>query len=278
MKKIFRSFAFLFLIITFSNTNVFGKSNMSSYESKILATAPPTVTTPIYLCQNSVASPLTATPSGGGTLNWYLTNGPLEIPSPVAPTPITTTVGSATYYVTQTIAGLESTPRTPIVVNVVADNGAFIVGYTCDPSQILPADKSSSVFFDWGNSLLIPDNSYNYTYTTTGGLSGSGTTTVSHQQVFGMSPGQSATIVLTATTHPCATQTWKCTVPCGATTTTPTFAPIPPFCSGTTPVPLLPSSSTNAIPITGTWSPATINNTTSGIYTFTPDPILFPCA
>ena len=275
MKKIFRSFAFLFLIITFSNTNVFAESSISSYAGETFATPPPIVTTPIYLCQNSVAVPLTATPSGGGTLNWYniaVGGAPLA----GAPTPITTAVGPTTYYVTQTVAGVESTPRTPILVNIVADNGAFIVGYTCDPSQILPIDKSSSVFFDWGNSLLIPDNSYNYTYTTTGGLSGSGTTTVSHQQVFGMSPGQSATIVLTATTHPCATQTWKCTVPCGATTTTPTFTQIAPFCSGTTPIPLLPASSNESI--TGIWSPAIINNTSNGVYTFTPDPILFPCA
>lgn len=277
MKKIFRSFVLLFLIITFSNTNVFAKSIISSYGKLNLATPQPTVTTPIYLCQNSVATPLTAIPSVvGATLKWYtaLTGG---VPLPGVPTPITTTVGSTTYYVTETpLLGVESTPRTPIVVNVVADNGAFIVGYTCDPSQILPADKSSSVFFDWGNSLLIPDNSYNYTYTTTGGLSGSGTTTVSHQQVFGMSPGQTATIILTATTHPCATQTWKCPVPCGATTTTPTFTQIAPFCSGTTPIPTLPPSSNESI--TGIWSPAIINNTSNGVYTFTPDPILFPCA
>jgi gliding motility-associated-like protein len=49
---------------------------------------------------------------------------------------------------------------------------------------------------------------------------------------------------------------------------TPTFAPIPGFCSGAV-APLLPATSTNGI--TGTWSPATINNTTTGTYTFTPN-------
>ncbi|MCC6253106.1 MAG: gliding motility-associated C-terminal domain-containing protein [Bacteroidia bacterium] len=53
---------------------------------------------------------------------------------------------------------------------------------------------------------------------------------------------------------------------------TPTFASIAPICQGST-APSLPSSSTNSIPITGTWNPATINTSTVGTttYTFTPD-------
>jgi gliding motility-associated-like protein len=47
----------------------------------------------------------------------------------------------------------------------------------------------------------------------------------------------------------------------------PVFTPILPFCAGST-APVLPNTSTNGI--TGTWSPATISNTNSGIYTFTP--------
>jgi hypothetical protein len=50
--------------------------------------------------------------------------------------------------------------------------------------------------------------------------------------------------------------------------TTPTFTPIPAFCSGTA-APSLPSTSNNGI--AGTWSPATISNTTSGTYSFTPN-------
>lgn len=47
----------------------------------------------------------------------------------------------------------------------------------------------------------------------------------------------------------------------------PTFNAVTPFCSGATP-PVLPTTSNNAI--TGTWSPATVNNTTTATYTFTP--------
>ena len=49
---------------------------------------------------------------------------------------------------------------------------------------------------------------------------------------------------------------------------TPTFASIADFCSGTT-APALPASSTNNV--AGTWNPATISNTASGTYTFTPN-------
>ncbi|HLP36927.1 gliding motility-associated C-terminal domain-containing protein [Lacibacter sp.] len=49
----------------------------------------------------------------------------------------------------------------------------------------------------------------------------------------------------------------------------PSFTAIPPFCSGTT-APILPTTSNNGL--TGTWSPATVSNTASGSYTFTPAP------
>ncbi len=50
---------------------------------------------------------------------------------------------------------------------------------------------------------------------------------------------------------------------------TPTFPEITSFCNGT-PSLVLPAVSTEGI--SGTWSPATIDNTTSGTYTFTPNP------
>jgi len=47
------------------------------------------------------------------------------------------------------------------------------------------------------------------------------------------------------------------------------FNKIPPFCEGTT-APSLPTTSLNGL--TGTWNPSVISNTTSGSYTFTPNP------
>ena len=50
--------------------------------------------------------------------------------------------------------------------------------------------------------------------------------------------------------------------------TTPTFTQVAAVCSGAT-MTALPTSSTDATPITGNWSPA-VNNTTTTLYTFTP--------
>jgi hypothetical protein len=65
-----------------------------------------------------------------------------------------------------------------------------------------------------------------------------------------------------------------CALPVNATVVilqsiTPTFNPISTICYQTS-VPTLPATSTNGI--TGTWNPATISNTASGTYTFTPNP------
>jgi gliding motility-associated-like protein len=47
----------------------------------------------------------------------------------------------------------------------------------------------------------------------------------------------------------------------------PTFPSVPPFCAGTT-APVLPTTSNNGL--TGTWTPAVVDNQNSGTYTFTP--------
>ena len=81
-------------------------------------TAAPTAPTPINYCLNAVAVPLTAT---GTSLLWY-TSATGGTGSTIAPTPSTTTIGTITYYVSQTI-GCES-PRFAIVVNVTASTAA----------------------------------------------------------------------------------------------------------------------------------------------------------
>ncbi|MFC4263344.1 M36 family metallopeptidase [Ferruginibacter yonginensis] len=83
------------------------------------APAAPTVTTPVAYCQNATATPLTAT---GTSLLWY-TTATGGTGSATAPTPSTATVGSTTFYVSQTVAGCES-PRASIVVNVTATTPA----------------------------------------------------------------------------------------------------------------------------------------------------------
>lgn len=259
----------------FSTTSVnYGNNIKSPGTTEVHLSAfasPPTVSSPIYYCQGSPAVQLTATPSAGGTLNWYGTNAVGGVASAVAPTPSTAAVGSTSYYVSETIGAVESA-RVAIVVNVVANNGATILNFRCDPTQ---ATTATSAFFDWANNPLI-SNSYNYSYTIQGGPVVTGSTGVSHVEVFGVLPGQSATLTLSSATHPCVPPlTITCSAPCGASTVTPNFAAIPAFCAGTV-APVLGATSPNGI--TGTWAPALISNTTSGNYVFTPDPILFPCA
>ena len=74
---------------------------------------------PASLCQNNANGPLTAIPTTGGTLNWYGTAATGGTASGTAPTPPTNTVGSTTYYVSQSVNGCEG-PRAAITVTVNA--------------------------------------------------------------------------------------------------------------------------------------------------------------
>ena len=116
------------MITIISVSSAFAKGGMTLFVSESFATLPPKVYSPVRYWKNC-SKPLTAIPSAGGILNWYLTNSPTEIPTVTAPTPNTTIIGSTTnYYVSQTIAGIESI-RVPIVVIVEADSGATILNF-----------------------------------------------------------------------------------------------------------------------------------------------------
>ena len=77
------------------------------------APSAPTASNRAY-CQNVTASPLSAS---GSSLLWYGTNATGGTGSSTAPIPSTTTVGTATYYVSQTVNGCES-PRKAITVTI----------------------------------------------------------------------------------------------------------------------------------------------------------------
>jgi hypothetical protein len=76
---------------------------------------PPAVTNQVNYCQNSIATPLTAT---GTNLLWY-TTATGGTGSVTAPTPNTATAGITNYYVSQTVAGCEGS-RAIIVVRIIA--------------------------------------------------------------------------------------------------------------------------------------------------------------
>lgn len=238
---------------------------------------PPTVSA-IAICQSKTPVALTATLTVGSTLIWYGTNATLGTPSLTAPIPSTAVVGVTNYYVSQ-IRGVCESARASIPVNVAVDTGVTFSPLLCDSDKILPADKNSSVYFDWNQPSSI-SNVFNYSYAIQGGLPVTGKIlgTGTHLQVFGMSPGQSATLTITSASHPCTTATWTCKVPCPLPLLKPDFPPITKiYCVGNT-IPNLPNISPTT-GISGTWSPSNvISNAASGTYIFTPDPILFPCA
>lgn len=224
----------------------------------------PTVTSPVRYCVGSAAVPLTATAAAGATLNWYdVASGGTVLSG--APTPSTLTNGITSYYVSQTIGGCESL-REEIKVYVGAQ-----LNLVCDPSQITTSPPTS-VFFDWANIPGPPV--YNYSYSVDGGPPVTGSTNISHFEVFGVNPGQSVVFtILSANGYPCINSVTR---PCGncTTTTTPTFTLPSTICNGSTP-PVLPTTSDNGIP--GTWNPATVSNTANGNYIFTPNST-HPCA
>jgi gliding motility-associated-like protein len=212
-----------------------------------------------YYCLNDPAVSLSAIPSGGGTLRWYttLTGGSF---SSIAPTPPTNVTAEGTtpliYYVTQIIGGLESTPRTPMYVYV--NQKLSLYCQTVTPN---------SIKFDFANT---GQTSFTYSYTIDGGAPVTGThSSPTNFTVSGLNQGQTVAFTLTAVgAKPCVTpETASCMTTC-AVLSTPTFDPIGPICSGS-PAPGLPATSKEGIK--GTWSPAAINNTTSGSYVFTPN-------
>src|SRR6202012_1231132 len=75
------------------------------------------------------------------------------------------------------------------------------------------------------------------------------------------------TYTFTPTAGQCATTT-TLTETIKPSTIVPDFTPLAAICSGAT-APTLPGSSNDIPPVTGTWNPSTINNTTAGTYTFT---------
>lgn len=233
--------------------------------------ASPFVTTPINLCDTAPTA-LIATPSVGHTLRWYGTAATGGTASTVATIPTAT----GTYFVSQTNGTCES-GRVAIQANLVADTGAAFLSLRCDSSSLPVAERNSAVFFDWANDPLSVNDIYSYSYSIQGGPAVTGTIVASSLKVTGMLPGQSATLTLSSSKYPCKpTQIITCSVPCPTPLLKPNFPLINQvYCVGNT-MPILSNTSPNGI--VGTWSPAVISNAANGSYTFTPDPILHPCA
>jgi gliding motility-associated-like protein len=261
MEKFTKSLAFLFFVNLFLGSGIFAQTPQPTANPQFL-----------YYCLNEPAVPLMAIPSGGGALRWYgaATGGTFSTTAPTPPTATAATgVNSLKYYVTQVIGGVESTPRTVITVYVNQQLGLF-----CDK----PKATLNSVEFDFSN---VGQTSFIYSYTVSGGPPITGVwVSPSHFEILGLSPGQSVTFTLTAIGAPSCVvpETDTCYTICTlAQKVIPTFDTTPTsYCLNE--VVVFPLTSTNGI--RGTWSPSVVNTSVMGstTYTFTPDPIFFPCA
>jgi hypothetical protein len=132
-----------------------------SGRSLIIVTVNPNPTAPIVsnlnYCQNEVAPALVASASSGNTLNWYGTNATGGIASVTAPVPSTLSVGSTSFYVSQTNSfGCES-PRASITVNILPTPNALVVSNVsyCQGANTLPlsATASSNCTLNWYTSV-----------------------------------------------------------------------------------------------------------------------------
>ncbi|MGM8361323.1 T9SS type B sorting domain-containing protein [Flavobacterium sp. ARAG 55.4] len=240
MKKNYFLFVFISLFALF-------------FDAELLAETPqPTGNVTYYYCIGDTAAPLTA---GGVNLLWY-TSASGGTGSSTAPTPSTATAGTTTYYVTQTIATVESS-RKAITVNVNKQFILFCAGST-----------SNSVSFDFAN---VGQSRFDYSYTVdgTGPFPGTQTTPTSYT-VNGLLEGQTVVFTVTAVDAPSCvanrTLSASCTTRC-TTRYDATFDPIGPICASD-PAPTLPATSLEGYP--GNWSPSVIDKTATRTYTFTP--------
>jgi hypothetical protein len=267
MKKIVNALICLLLINSLANASVCENTAVSSFVVDALATAPPSVYSPVTYWQNC-SKPLVAIPSVGGTLNWYTTTSPSEVASAVAPTPNTATIGNGTqtFYVSQSIAGVESV-RVPIIVNVAVDSKATILSLGCDATQIKfyslnyspPATVDNTVLFDWANNNGFISQTYVCTYSIQGGapITGFNPNNSSHFIVTNLLPGQSVELTLTSASHPCVpSQKISCTVSCRTANVVPTFTSTPTiYCLND--IVVLPTTSDEGV--SGTWSPSIVD-------------------
>ena len=113
--------------------------------------APAATLAPAY-CQNQVAAALVATPSTGGTLNWYGTNATGGTASGSTITPNTTQAGTITYYVGQTLDGCAG-PRTAIGVTVrptpAAPATTPVIACQNRPATALSASAAANATLNW---------------------------------------------------------------------------------------------------------------------------------
>ncbi len=238
------------------------------------------------ICSGSALSALPTTSTNGITGTW---------------SPALSNTATTTYTFTPTAGQCATTTTLTITVNPNITPTFAAVGSYCTGSVIpaLPTSSTNGINGTWSPSINNTSTT-TYTFTPTAGQCAT-TTTLTINISSSITPTFTAvgpyctgTVIpalpttslngITGTWSPALTNTTTTTYTftptlgqCATTTTLvititpqtiPNFATIPAFCSGSA-APMLGTTSPNGI--TGNWSPATINNTTTGTYLFTPN-------
>jgi gliding motility-associated-like protein len=245
----------------------------------------PTFTAVAPICSGATLSPLPTTSLNGVTGTW----------SPALDNTTTTT-----YTFTPNVGQCANTTTLTIVVNPNATTTFTQIAPICSGATLaaLPTTSTNGIVGSWLPAL---NNTVTTTYTFTPNVTSCGTTatmtiavnptiTSTFTQIAPICSG--ATLTLPASSNEGVTGTWSpapnnlltttytftpTAGQCATTATmtvvvspslTTSFAPVSAICSGATVSPL-PTTSLNGV--TGTWTPATINNTSSTSYLFTPN-------
>ena len=256
--------------------------------------------TPATTCENETVT-LQATSNTTDVLWYDSQNGGTLLFTGNSYTP--TLTSTTTLWVLASNGGCETGLRTPVTATVIPNEitdftqiGPFCAGETI-PS--LPTTSTNGINGTWSPASMDNTITTTYTFTPDAGLCATATDmtvvitqptipdftqipdscagteitlpTISNNGITGSwSPTFNANNTTTYTFTPdaglCATATDMTVVI--IPTQPPTFNQIGPFCVGET-IPSLPTTSTNGI--NGTWSPASMDNTTTTLYTFSPN-------
>jgi len=250
--------------------------------------AVPTFTLPSSICENTVAPTLPTIATNGISGSWN-------------PTSVSNTT-TGTYVFTPSIGQCATTTSITITVNPNITPTFAAINDICEGAiaPSLPTVSTNGISGTWNPTVVSNTTSATYTFTPNEGQCALQTTldvNINQNVLPIFDPISNICYQTTAPQLPLTstngiTRTWNpatistttsgsytftptaglCATPTTITVTVdivnPLFDAIAPICEGDTP-PALPNTSTNGI--TGTWNPATISNTASGNYTFTPD-------
>ncbi|WP_298121957.1 gliding motility-associated C-terminal domain-containing protein [Flavobacterium sp.] len=241
------------------------------------------------ICENGLAPTLPLTSNNGITGTWN-------------PSTVSNTL-SGTYTFTPDAGQCALQTTIDVIINPNITPAFSPIAQICENglAPILPLTSNNGITGTWNPSTVSNTSSGTYTFTPDAGQCATTTTlniTINPNITPSFNPivpicGNGLAPILPLTSNNGITGTWNPStvsntvsgtytfIPnagqCAVTTSlnvvvnpniTPTFDIIPPVCYGST-APILPLISNNGI--TGTWNPSTVNNTSSGTYTFTPD-------